>query len=252
VLSAPVFDTANTLGSAYMYATTADPRKDANGYSPYTPSEAVARQQPLQPIECGVVGRAQVDALRRDGLRYVLLYPALYGAEGAAFSTGFPVAALDRTPGLTPLRTIDGVLAWRVEPGLAPAAPSLDAAAFGTSPTPPSGVQRCSGWTNPGPPGDSAWSLGGPAYLWARRDPGAPPRQVLLSAGPVSNVVRIGALDRPGRTVRLARGSTVPVVIPAPPDGRWRAYVVSPTRSWKPFPDGPNRYGVRLSVLPPP
>jgi len=202
-------------------------------------------------VECGVVGRAQVEALHRHGLRYVLLYPALYGGEGAAFSTGFPIAALNRTPGLTPMRSVDGVLAWRVEPGLVPAAPSLGAAAFGTSPVPPSGVERCSGWSNPGPPGDSAWSLGGPAYLWAKREPGGPRRRVLLSAGPVDNVVRVGALDRPGRAVRLARGSTVAVALPAPPDGRWRAYVVSPSRSWKPFPDGPNRYGVRLTILPP-
>ena len=253
VLSAPVFDTANTLGSAYMYASTADPRRDANGYSPYTPTEAVARQATLRPVDCGVIGTAQAAALHRYGLRYVVLYPALYGGEGAAISAAFPIAALNRTPGLTPVGVVDGVPAWRLEPGLRGGpGPTLDAAAFGAEPTPATGVQRCGGWSAAAPPGDSAWTLGVPGYVWAKRDPGAPPRRVLLSSGPVANVVRVGPVDGPAQTVRLPRGATAPVVLPAPPDGRWRAYAVDPARSWRPFADGPARYGVRLTILPPP
>jgi hypothetical protein len=242
VLSAPVFDAANTIGAAYLYASMLDPRRSANGYSPYTPALALERQEPLRAIDCGILGRTQREALARYGLRHLLVYPMFYGTPWTFWSPMLAAASLDRAAGITKGGEARGVLAWRVEPDVARGAPVTLAPADLGGPVPTESVLPCTGFASPDETG--VWTHGGDGYLWAIRPPGAPAPRVRLQSGPIVNRVRYGVVDGPARTVTVAGQKEI--ALPVPPTGRWTPMVISPERSWKPYGTGPEDRGVRL------
>ncbi len=245
VISAPVFDVTNTTGVAYMYATIFDPRRSANGYSPYTPKEAVVRQEALRPLDCGIVGAQQVAAIRRHDIRNVLIYPPYYGTPWSAWNPSAMITAFDRMPGVTPIGTDSGVRAWAIDPSRITGVGSMPADAISGATT---AVQPCTGWDSPSVEGQLSRS--GDAYLWAIRRPGAPPIQVVLDPAPITNEVRIGVVDGVLRTVALPAATRV--TLPVPATNRWTPIVIRPKEHWKAVAGQPESYGVRiLNPLPP-
>ncbi len=252
VLSAPVFDAANTVGVSYMYATMRDPRASANGYSPYTPTAAVERQRPLQPVDCGVLGAPQRRALTTYGIRFIVLYPMFYGTPWSFWSPGLAAGVLDRTPGVRRIGNWRGVDAWEVDPGALAGARQATLTPEELGPNQPAtAVAPCTGWASPAP--DGVWSQGRSAYLWAIRKPGERAPAVRIQAGPISNRVRYQAVDGPRRAVDIPAGGEATISLPIPADGRWHPVVIDPLRAFNPFgQEGPERRGVKLVYPLPP
>lgn len=245
VISAPVFDVTNTTGVAYMYATISDPRASANGYSPYTPKDAVQRQEALRALDCGIAGPDQIAALRRYDIRNALTYPQYYGTPWSAWNPWTMISAFQRMQGVTQIGVANGVWGWTINPAQVKTVSSMPRDAIPGATT---AVQPCTGWDSPSSEGQL--SRHADAFLWAIRETGAPPLAVTLEPGPIANVVDIGVVGQRTTAVRLPTARRV--VLPVPDTGRWTPLVIAPRRHWKAFEGQPESYGVRIrNPLPP-